>query len=387
MASAERRGNGPRPWRVRYKKPDGTFGSRSGFETKKKALAWGNDQESDVRAGRWYDPERGKVTLAAYYEKWLPAQDIADSTSTRYDSYYRNHIKPRWGGKALSEMDPLDLAAFEKKLRKGRAEATADGVMMILRMMLEDATYEGRLKICPLQPRQRRGQVRPSTARVGMALTLDQVEAIRVRLGHAQSLLVLTTAFTGMRWGEVAGMRRSFLYLPEDEVAEYEIDEKAGALHEDDKGVLTFGPPKNRLGRTVELPEFLADRLAAHVSTLPPGRDLLFATSEGTAYRRSNFNDWWRRACDGWPARPTVRGHRGVEAAEPVALGAHVHDLRHTHKTWLAEDGVEPVARDHRLGHATPGMDGIYLHVTDKMRDRILDGLTRRWEEKYPPQE
>jgi integrase len=57
------------------------------------------------------------------------------------------------------------------------------------------------------------------------------------------------------------------------------------------------------------------------------------------------------------------------------------HDLRHTHKTWLAEDGVEPVARDERLGHVTPGMDGIYIHATAAMRDRILAALQKRWED------
>lgn len=385
MASAEKRGDGLNPWRVRYKKPDGTFGSRSGFATKKKALAWGNDQEADVRAGRWYDPERGRITLGAYFERWLPAQDISDSTVSRYGSYYRNHIAPRWGERALAEIDPLDLAVFEKKLRKDRAAATADGVMMVLRMLLQDATHEGRLRMSPLQPKSRRGQRRAPTGRQGMVLTLDQIEQIRGRLQHAQSLLVLTAAFTGMRWGEVAGMRRSFLHLPEDAVAEYEIDEKVGAMHEDDKSILTFGPPKNRIGRTIELPEFLADRLAAHVATLPAGQDLLFATSAGTGFRRSNFNDWWRAACDGWPERPKVRGHRGVQGAPAVALDANVHDLRHTHKTWLAEDEIEPRARDERLGHATAGMDGIYIHATDAMRDKILDGLTARWEKKYPP--
>jgi integrase len=64
-----------------------------------------------------------------------------------------------------------------------------------------------------------------------------------------------------------------------------------------------------------------------------------------------------------------------------VAEGLVMHDLRHTHKTWLAEDGVEPVARDERLGHATPGMDGVYIHVTPAMRRKVLDVLQARWDE------
>ena len=55
MAYAEKRGKGPRPWRVKYKIPGGEA-SQSGFETKQAALGWGRDQEAKVRAGTWTDP-------------------------------------------------------------------------------------------------------------------------------------------------------------------------------------------------------------------------------------------------------------------------------------------------------------------------------------------
>jgi hypothetical protein len=39
VAYAEKRGKGPQPWRVKYKLPNGTEASESGFETKAAALA------------------------------------------------------------------------------------------------------------------------------------------------------------------------------------------------------------------------------------------------------------------------------------------------------------------------------------------------------------
>jgi hypothetical protein len=54
MAFAQRHG---RAWRARYKKPNGTWGSRSGFETKAAALAWGNEQGSLIRRHEWIDPQ------------------------------------------------------------------------------------------------------------------------------------------------------------------------------------------------------------------------------------------------------------------------------------------------------------------------------------------
>jgi hypothetical protein len=42
MAYAEKRGKGPKPWRVKYRLPGGGEGSEPGFETKQSALIWGS---------------------------------------------------------------------------------------------------------------------------------------------------------------------------------------------------------------------------------------------------------------------------------------------------------------------------------------------------------
>jgi integrase len=386
VASPEQRGNGKNPWRVRYTKPDGTLGSKSGFPTRKKALTWGQDQESAIRARRWVDPERGKITLGAYYALWVPAQDLAESTMDYYDSHYRNHLKPRWGNTALRDIDPLDVATFEKEMRTQRSTSTVDGVMVLLRMLMADAVYEARISFSPVQPKRRRGKVVASTAREGVATTLEAIQAIRARLPAPEALMVLVAVFTGMRWGEVCGLRRSFLMLvPADgnEPASgyYDIDELVGAVHEDKAGKRSFGPPKNRVGRTVELPPFLVTLLLAYLGTFPATRDLLFVDRENNAHRRSNFNRrLWRPACDGWPEKKARRNHPGVLAAAPIVLGLHFHDTRHTQETWLSEDGIGKVARDERLGHTTPGMEGTYGHATPAMRAEILKVLQRRWE-------
>jgi integrase len=57
----------------------------------------------------------------------------------------------------------------------------------------------------------------------------------------------------------------------------------------------------------------------------------------------------------------------------------HFHDLRHTHKTWLIEDGIPEIAQAKRLGHRLGGVRGIYSHVTEPMQQRIADTLQQRW--------
>jgi integrase len=391
MASAEKRGNGPTPWRARYTKSDGTVGSKPGFRTKTAALKWGRDQEAAIRAGTWIDPDAGGITLDEYFALWLPAQDLSDSTDTQRESLYRNHLSPRWGDTPIAEIDPIEVQGFEKDLRKRRKGSTAGNVMRVFRMMMADAVYARRLGFSPVMPARRRGRKVVDDKRKGIATTVPALEAIRGRLPGPEALLILVIAFTGMRWGEACGMRRSFLMLmpaSDDGPASgwYEIDEDEGAVHEDKKAKRYFGPPKNRKGRTIELPPFLVELLLAYLPTVPAGRDLLFVDSDCNAHRRSNFGRYrWRPACDGWPERKASRNHPGRLAAPPIVETLRIHDLRHTHKTWLMEDRIPAVAIDERLGHATPGMDGIYGHATPAMRAEILVALQRRWEAIHIP--
>ncbi|MGH3415527.1 MAG: tyrosine-type recombinase/integrase [Actinocrinis sp.] len=380
-------GSGKR-WRARYKRPDGAYGSESGFATKTAAKRYADDQEAKIRASRWIDPDAGAITLDDYTAKWLIVQDLAPRTSARYDSYYRNHISPELGARQIKSIAPLEIDALEKALGRHRAPATVAGVMQVLRLLMADAAHDRLIESSPVRAKRRRGKrTGPDTrTRRGMAVELEAVQAIRARQVRAVSIMVLMAVFTGMRWGEVAGARRKYLVLmpdaPGGPCGYYLIDPQDGALHEAEDGALTYGPTKTRRGRTVELPPFLVELLAAYLDTLPTGQQELFPTPSGASWRRSNFaRQWWRPACDGWPQRSSRGGHGvALEAAAPIVAGLRFHDLRHTHETWLMEDKIERVARDERLGHVTPGMEGTYGHATAKMRADILAVLQARWE-------
>ena len=58
-----------------------------------------------------------------------------------------------------------------------------------------------------------------------------------------------------------------------------------------------------------------------------------------------------------------------------------MHGLRHSHKTWMAEDGIPEILAEQRLGHQVPGMRGLYAHASDRMRDDLKHALQARWED------
>jgi hypothetical protein len=64
-----------------------------------------------------------------------------------------------------------------------------------------------------------------------------------------------------------------------------------------------------------------------------------------------------------------------------VPPGLTSHGLRHSHKTWIAEDGIPGILAEQRLGHQVPGMRGLYAHASDRMRDDLMQALQARWQE------
>ncbi len=116
MAYAEKRGKGPKPWRVKYRRPDGAEGSESGFETKKQALTWGREQESKVSSGQWTDPGAGKIPVDTWLERWLEAQDVGLSTVDTRDYLIRRFIAPQWGSRELGSIGSEEINSWEKAI-------------------------------------------------------------------------------------------------------------------------------------------------------------------------------------------------------------------------------------------------------------------------------
>ncbi len=84
-----------------------------------------------------------------------------------------------------------------------------------------------------------------------------------------------------------------------------------------------------------------------------------------------------------WPGVPVRGRNAGGRAAAcwlPVAKGLTPHGLRHSHKTLMLEHGMPAVLMDDRLGHLDGSIQGRYSHVTQEMRDRLLEVLTAEWE-------
>lgn len=374
MAWVEKRG--ANSWRVRYVKDDGTLGSIPGFPTKTAATDYAEDMESDKRKGTWIDPTAGKITIAEWSRDWFDALDVASNTEAQYRSLLANHILPRWGTTALSEITGIKVAAWAKKVRaSGYAQATVTTMVKVLSMMLADAAEERLIAANPIRPRRRGKRDRTKRRERLWATafqTLHIADQAAALAGDWAGVLIVTAAWTGARWGELAGLQRINTHLDD---SCFVIDPDIGALHEIN-GRFELGPPKTpESARTITLPPFLVPLLRAHLDT--HDHPHVFVTADNEYLRRSNFSRRvMRPAADGNLDRkhPAVRTH-------PVKPNLTFHGLRHSHKTWMIADQVPDIAQARRLGHTLEDkIEEVYSHIAEEVEQRLLATLQDRWD-------
>lgn len=486
MAYAEKRGKGPRPWRVKYKTPGGEA-SQSGFETKQAALAWGRDQETKVRAGTWTDPGAGEITVSEWIDRWSTMQDVGLSTTVNREYRIRRFILPYWGKRTLNSLTGEDITRWENTLpgTEGVSRGTAKDARSLLHTILGDAAA-AKPSLIPfnpaIRPRNRgrrtgrrlldRSPQRAWATPLEVLLVAERAALLADR--DDEFTMLLTIGYTGMRWGETIGLERDLL-LPSLINIEWQLREINGRFHR--------LPPKDDSYRStnvepfvpVDIPAFLAELLTAQAGKHAPQRcacatehdgsgRYVFLGPDGGHHRRSNFaRRVFRPACDGrhppangtrgrlvvvhataWPGIPVASwppavpgkpfvlpsgrgsprlistensgrcqacGHAvrlrldgrtiahknetgdcpgsGKQPASdaplacwlPVKDGLTPHGLRHSHKTWMAEDGIPEILAEQRLGHQVPGMRGLYAHASQRMRDELTADLQARWEE------
>jgi integrase len=186
--------------------------------------------------------------------------------------------------------------------------------------------------------------------------SVEQVYAIAEAVKDWHRARVLTAALTGLRWGELMGLRRRHVDLDGGFL------EVRGSLVEDGRD-LTLDRTKSEAGvRVVGVPAVLVPELRRHLDEHaeagPNGR--VFVGPKGATPRRSNFNRAWSAAL----ARAETNG-------TAMPQGLHFHDLRHT-ANGFAADAASLKELMTRMGHSTARAALIYQHAGATGRRRSL---------------
>ncbi len=303
--------------------------------------------------------ERGGAFLTA---RWLPGRRLVLASST-YNAYRHNvegHIVPALGRIGLRRLRPHHLDAFYDGLlhpRDGRAALapkTVYEIHLVIRGALGEAVGRGLISrnvaLVADAPRLR------SIPRVEQASwTADELRAfLRAAAGHRFFAPLWVTAFTGVRRGELLGLRWEDL---DEEAASISINR--GLIAIDYELHQTRGKTRNARRRI--------DLDATTVMILTAWRDWQRAEQRAAGIEAAG---WMLTVGSGGPIHP----HAISQTFERIARRAGVpvmrlHGLRHTHVTLLISAGVPVKVVSERLGHATPSFTmETYQHVLPGMQ-------------------
>lgn len=355
-------------YRVRIRTEDGKVVTDSAWEDREDAEARKKEVELEQHKDTYIDPRRGKILLADWVALWLVSQPAGPARTAAYISQLRTHILPRFGDTPLNKINRLAVKQFIKDLAQGAegrpplSGRSIRDVISLLSLIMREAIAERRLTHNPCDGIVVPGSRSPERPHLTPVELLQLVQRVP---SSSDRLMIITGAYTGMRWGELAGLARTNTPVERSLI---HVGKDIGSLHEV-QGRLWLGPPKTTESvRDVHLPPFLIELLRQHLAS--HAHKGVFLGSRGRFHHRSNFSRRvFRPAADGDPTK----------LLPPIRAGLHFHDLRHTHATWLIEDGVPDRMIDYRLGHLTPGVRGIYRHPTQPMIDHLLAALERRW--------
>lgn len=348
-------------YQARVRGPDGLLQPAPvTFQTKAEADRWLASMVTDKAQGRWVDPRAGKVPLRAFARDWIRAKAaLAPKTYELYDYLLERLILPPLGEVELSELTPARVRAWRASLlRAGRpGPSTIAKAYRLLSAMMTTAVVDNLVVRNPCVEKGA-GVERSPEMRVA---TPEEVAAIAAAIEPRYRALVLTAAYAGCRWGELAGLRQRNLDLLHRKLS---VTEQVVELR---GGELLLRDPKSAAGRrVVHLPTGLVVELRAHLSTyvLPDPNGLVFTTARGAPLRQNNFRSrhWY----------PAVRG-AGVEKLR-------FHDLRHVAGTLATVSGATIREVQARLGHASPAAAYRYQHVLENRDAEIaarLDAVFR----------
>ncbi|MFI6103224.1 tyrosine-type recombinase/integrase [Streptomyces sp. NPDC051310] len=320
-----------------------------------------------MRSGSFVDLDRGQLTLAQWQPQWWATLRIGDNTRETATSVWTRHVQPHFGDWPLVAIGHLDVEAWVAQLASKVGPATVEKAFQMLDRMMGAAVRDRRIMHNPCDG-VRLPKGRPRHPDDLMPPTYDQLAAIREQMpSHFHAMLVVAEE-TGLRWGELVGLRRC------------NVDLEGAALQVRETVIQVRGVPQRKAypkslagSRTVPLSARAVHALKTHLEQHPASaartaptsgmhaEELVFRGRRGGVLGRSNFWRLWVPAAEAaGVARRTKNPVTGRLECWP-----HFHDIRHAFASRLHSLGVPEADAQKILGHERGAkVTWLYTHAS-----------------------
>lgn len=347
-------------WQGRYRDNEKHEHSVGTFDHKARAVREASIAEAKARGAYWKSDDARRQTWAKWADEvWWPSRNVAPSTA-KGDAHRRaNHLDPRWAGVPIAAINRTDVKTWATSLSKnGLSPSSVQKCVALLSASLVAAVDAEVIESNPAA----RIKLPKAPTDLERFLSRGEFGVLSAHMPTQRDLLIAEMlAYTGLRWGELAGLHRSRVDVRRQMIRVVEVyDSTSGQIK---------SSPKGKLSRDVPLPAFLAEKISnmrhegddcgvKHVSGRCPG-PLLISSEMGGPLLNQN---WSGRV---W--RPAVR---------LAGLGqVRIHDLRHTYASWLLQDGIPLAEVGRLLGHKDSHTTARYAHLAEVPSEAVLAAL------------
>lgn len=376
--------------RAGYVGPDGrTYRHPSYFDAQIDAEGWLHGVKRQIDGGTWVPPEveqaradaarRATVTLGAFAEDWIAHRPLKDRTRAHYRRLLDRFILPEFGAVPIADIEIGHVKSWYSTLLVGPTSTDSKPTMRahtyaLLRTLLNDAVRE---QLIVSNPAVIRGASNVRRSRDIRPLTAPELHALADAMPANRRVAVLIAGWCGLRFGELAELRRSDVDLAAGTIR------IARAVVRVD-GTTVVGDPKSAAGRrTVSIPPHILDDIKTHLREHTGwGKDgLLFPASHGGHLNPSAlYGKAPEEVKDKGTGRKVLRAGTGFYGAR-AAIGRpdlRWHDLRHTGSVLASLSGASLRELQGRLGHSTTAAAMRYQHIAEGRDAEIARVMSER---------
>lgn len=378
------------------KRSDGRYMGRYTVNGKRKSVYGATHKEvrkklnevlNDISQGCYVEPS--KETFGCWLQEWLityALPTVKQSTYVSYEGYIRIHLIPELGDIRLTALSREQIQRFFNKKsagsqdKKGLSPKSLKNIYNMLNSTLEQAVTNEKLIRNPL-----RGIKLPKIEKREIRI-LETDEQIKLQTAarnspEPQAFGIIFTLSTGVRLGELLGLKRSDLNYKKHSVFVrrtvgrlQRVDEN-GSLIKKNIGVKTTeivvrSPKSVNSQREIPLFDELWKELLSYCEKMNVMMDDLGIPYSQDSYIFCNYS--------GNPYDPRVYEDlfkRTLKAAELESINFHA--LRHTFATRALEAGMDIKVLSSILGHAQASTTlNLYAHALANHRKVSMDKMS-----------
>jgi integrase len=286
-------------------------------------------------------PSPATASVAAVLDEFVaryvrnPKQPLRKSTIDAYASAFERLVKPRIGKLSIHELRRSHVIKLLDEIEDNNGPVAANQTLAHLRKAfvwhaLRDDEFRSPIV-------RGMARIKPAERARTRVLTDDELRAVWPELTGTFGALVKVLLLTAQRRDEVAGMT----------TVEIGAD-----------GIWTIPAERSKTKRPHFVP--LSKTALAVIEAQPAIGGFVFPSRAGTPF-------------SGW-SKSKAKLDKAVQQATGTPIpNWRLHDLRRTAKTLMARTKVRPDISERVLGHALPGIQGIYdrYAYADEKRDAL----------------